>query len=348
MSRLSKLGDVVVRCLLDARKPSYSEIKGALQRKSVSTINVVKEKPEVFYPPQATGVKLATIQQIINSNTDLLDMAISELGLPDIHAPGFNPNNLTDKNRRYNAKTLVRDVAENALAYIHLLPASENHHHAEVGGLARHSLEVALYSLRHITTLELPQTRFTDEMVIKKARWHYAAWVTGIIHDIGKALYDITVLGPNDIWNPLTENLIDWAKRTDVEKYEITWKYSDRHGKHTGLASLMLNNILTKEAKDFLFSVNDELQIDIQDALQPLGEPNNPLRLSLKKGEARSVHHDMMLQWDRIIGGRKTTIETAFIKRLQMMRRAWTINQPKGDIWCVGPEDVFLQYSVNL
>ncbi|MGV5003564.1 MobH family relaxase [Shewanella xiamenensis] len=346
MKKIAKLVSLAVRSfLLDGKTPDKNAVRmafGGIETKAVS-----EELVETFYPPVADGVAVVNQARIIKSNNDLIDMSIRELGLTDIHRDTFNPANLSEYNQVYNAQTLVRDVVANFLSYAHLLPASENHHHAAVGGLARHSLEVALFSLRHMASVDIRETKFTDELHGKKIRWQYAAWVIGLVHDIGKALHDMTVQADDSVWNPQLENIYDWSGRNQVSRYQVTWNYADRHGKHIGLASSMLNTVLTKAAKQYLFGTQDDLQVAIYETLSGSIEVNNSLRDSLKKGEARSVHKDMMWQWDRLTGARKMPLEAAFIKRLQMMRRGWKVNEEKADIWCLGAEDVYVSYPAS-
>lgn len=346
MKKIAKLVSLAVRSfLLDGKAPDKNAVRmavGGIETKAVS-----EELVETFYPPVADGVAVVNQARIIKSNNDLIDMSIRELGLTDIHRDTFNPANLSEYNQVYNAQTLVRDVVANFLSYAHLLPASENHHHAAVGGLARHSLEVALFSLRHMASVDIRETKFTDELHGKKIRWQYAAWVIGLVHDIGKALHDMTVQADDSVWNPQLENIYDWSGRNQVSRYQVTWNYADRHGKHIGLASSMLNTVLTKAAKQYLFGTQDDLQVAIYETLSGSIEVNNSLRDSLKKGEARSVHKDMMWQWDRLTGARKMPLEAAFIKRLQMMRRGWKVNEEKADIWCLGAEDVYVSYPAS-
>ncbi|WP_413495379.1 MobH family relaxase [Shewanella baltica] len=346
MKKIAKLISLAVRSfLLDGKAPDKNAVRMAVG--GVETNAVSEELVETFYPPVADGVAVVNQAKIIKSNNDLIDMSIRELGLTDIHRDTFNPANLSEYNQIYNAQTLVRDVVANFLSYAHLLPASENHHHAAVGGLARHSLEVALFSLRHMASVDIRESKYTDELHGKKIRWQYAAWVIGLVHDIGKALHDMTVQADNSIWNPQLENIYDWSGRNQVTRYQVTWNYADRHGKHIGLASSMLNTVLNKAAKQYLFGTQDDLQVAIYETLSGSIEVNNALRDSLKKGEARSVHKDMMWQWDRLTGARKMPLEAAFIKRLQMMRRGWKVNEEKADIWCIGAEDVYVSYPTS-
>lgn len=299
----------------------------------------------IAYPPRADGVDIHPVEVICAAQNDLLKLIMFELGLIDPLKVGFNSNILNDKTRVFNYQTLVQPVVEKFIGYAHLLPASENHHHAAVGGLVRHSLEVSLYSLRHFTKLELPAVRFPDELISKRSRWEYAAWVTGLAHDLGKPLFDMKVISPSGlVWNPNSQDIYTWKSINQVLKYQVEWRHTSRHGKHTGLAAIILERILTPEAKRFLFDGSDDLQIMMQEALSGIDNGHNPILQALKKGEARSVHNDMKWQWDRLTGGRKQTLEAAFVKKLTMIRREWKINiLNESKIWVIG-QDAFVTY----
>ncbi len=59
---------------------------------------------------------------------------------------------ISDGDIREDAFTFTNLVLKPLIEYIrwiHLLPASENHHHNGIGGLLSHSLEVAMISLKN-------------------------------------------------------------------------------------------------------------------------------------------------------------------------------------------------------
>src|SRR5438132_12055089 len=70
------------------------------------------------------------------------------------------------------------------------LPASEQHHHAEPGGLYQHSLEVALKALEEFEGNIVMEHR-SDSTVDSfrssrnRPRWQYATFIGGLCHDLG-------------------------------------------------------------------------------------------------------------------------------------------------------------------
>lgn len=113
------------------------------------------------------------------------------------------------------------------IRWIHLLPASENHHHNGIGGLLSHSLEVAMISLKNANHSELRPIGYQDEEVIRRKVYLYAAFICGLVHDAGK-VYDIDIVSLNLsktlTWAPSSQSLLDWARENNVVEYEIHWR----------------------------------------------------------------------------------------------------------------------------
>ena len=89
------------------------------------------------------------------------------------------------------------------------LPASAAHHHAEPGGLYRHSLEVALKALEEFEG-NMKMERRPDGSVDSfrssrnRSRWQYATFIAALCHDSGK-LFELEVRGKGETWCPLDE-----------------------------------------------------------------------------------------------------------------------------------------------
>lgn len=66
------------------------------------------------------------------------------------------------------------------------LPASEAHHHAEIGGLLRHGLETMLEALMLRRNQLLPLGTPAEEIARHQDLWTYAATTSALLHDVGK------------------------------------------------------------------------------------------------------------------------------------------------------------------
>ena len=79
------------------------------------------------------------------------------------------------------------------------LPASAAHHHAEPGGLYRHSVEVALKALEEFEgnmKMEQRPDGSVDSFRSSRnrSRWQYATFIASLCHDLGK-VFDLEVRG---------------------------------------------------------------------------------------------------------------------------------------------------------
>ncbi|HAW3612348.1 TPA: helicase, partial [Escherichia coli] len=121
---------------------------------------------------------------------------------------------ISDGDIREDAFTFTNLVLKPLIEYIrwiHLLPASENHHHNGIGGLLSHSLEVAMISLKNANHSELRPIGYQDEEVIRRKVYLYAAFICGLVHDAGK-VYDIDIVSLNLsktlTWAPSSQSLL--------------------------------------------------------------------------------------------------------------------------------------------
>lgn len=92
---------------------------------------------------------------------------------------------------RYNL--LYVDLFRNIASYVQHLPASESHHHAYLGGLLEHSLEVATFAGR-IAGRFLYTADGEEQIAQWSALYTFAMVSGGALHDIGKIVTDIDVV----------------------------------------------------------------------------------------------------------------------------------------------------------
>lgn len=79
-------------------------------------------------------------------------------------------------------------LIQNFLSLVQRLPASESHHHAGDGGLARHTLDVAALALRQAAGRSFPPNGKTEDIPRLTAVWKYGILVAALLHDVGKVL----------------------------------------------------------------------------------------------------------------------------------------------------------------
>ena len=136
---------------------------------------------------------------------------------------------------------------------VHLLPASENHHHAGLGGLFLHSLEVATHARR--ISEEFLYGREESPTIQGEAEniWRLAVTLAGLVHDSGKLLTDIRAsdLTGQKIWNPFLEDIEDWGSQSKMDRYYLTW-LPKRVGKHERSGGMLLLSLLGPDCIGYL------------------------------------------------------------------------------------------------
>ena len=129
------------------------------------------------------------------------------------------------------------------------LPASAEHHHAEPGGLYRHSLEVALKALEEFEG-NIMRERRPDGSVDSfrssqnRPRWQYATFIAALCHDLGK-LFDLEVRGKGETWCPTEEPYAQFGRRTKTPV--ASWNPERVHGGHAKLSGFLMPHVITRE-----------------------------------------------------------------------------------------------------
>ncbi len=148
--------------------------------------------------------------------------------------------------------TQVRALAERLLQRFAVtvgdLPASAQHHHAEPGGLYRHSLEVALKALEEFEGNMIMERR-PDGSVDSfrssrnRPRWQYATFIAALCHDLGK-LFELEVRGRGETWCALDEPYAEFGRRTKTPV--ASWRPDREHGAHAKLSSFAIHHVLSR------------------------------------------------------------------------------------------------------
>src|SRR5207245_4198258 len=154
--------------------------------------------------------------------------------------------------------TQVRALAERLLERFAVtvgdLPASAAHHHAEPGGLYKHSLEVALKALEEFEgniAMELRSDGSVDSFRSShnRPRWQYATFIAALCHDLGK-LFELEVRGKGETWCPLDEPYAEFGRRTKTPV--ASWWPDRQRGAHAKLSSYLMHHILSRADLTYL------------------------------------------------------------------------------------------------
>ncbi|AIW22715.1 hypothetical protein F0267_01110 [Vibrio coralliilyticus] len=241
-----------------------------------------------------------------------------------------------ERDKIYNFDTLYRQVIFNFADQVGQLPASESHHHNWPGGLLKHSLEVADMSFQFAKSQDIEAIGLNDIEAQRRGPWQYAAFVIGLLHDVGKSITDMNVHGikmdgSTVRWNPSLTTLNQFLREQECERYFVdmnpTTRYVDGSGRfkrHEGMASVMLERILTPEAIHYITSSPDAgfgLWEQITSILSGKSG-HHYLESSLKQAEQLSVYRSFTKARSTFhLKDRRRSVAEVYIEQLHRMRK---------------------------
>ncbi|WP_075881788.1 MobH family relaxase [Vreelandella massiliensis] len=231
------------------------------------------------YPPFARGLPVASADKIMETQSALIADIRKGLALGD------------------EFDTLVLPVISRFAEYVHLLPASENHHHRGAGGLFRHSLEVGFYAARASEAVVFTRQSYPSATKALEPRWRMASFLGGLFHDAGKPISDVTVVTPDGKheWNTFTDPTIyEWATRLGIERYHLRWT-ANRHGRHERHTPHALYQLMTVDMKGYMQEAGKEVPEALMDALTGLSV-TTPLSKLIIQADSNSVEKDLREQ----------------------------------------------------
>ncbi|MFC0323697.1 MobH family relaxase [Gallibacterium melopsittaci] len=132
-------------------------------------------------------------------------------------------------------------------------PASENHHHAYLGGMLDHTLDVIFIALKLRQSYLLPQNAKAEDQAQQSDIWTIIIFYSALIHDIAKIITDIHIdTYPNyQRWYPWQGKLANFYRF----KYIPTRDYH----LHPIMGSYMINYLLTALSLDWIAKYPDAL-----------------------------------------------------------------------------------------
>ncbi|WP_299021010.1 MobH family relaxase [uncultured Photobacterium sp.] len=292
----------------------------------------------IKYPPSAEGIPLLDEASIGHAFRSVIKETFLSsgmtMGTPDEKFPCF-------------ANTYL-PVINKLIGYYHLLPASEYHHHNEVGGLISHCLEVGLMSLRLAKNRKVEPIGFQDVERRREPRWQFATWLCGVMHDCGKIISDINVVSmraEDVIWQPQAETIYEWADKNNVERYHIVWNPHRAHRGHEKIAAIMITSMINGIVKKWLFDPTDDLSAPIVSALQNYNKRDGYIEVCVRTADHLSAERDLKTQFHKLLGKRRSGLEQSLLNAIKDCRKnKWKkVNKPNSRLFVIHDE-VYLRY----
>lgn len=222
-------------------------------------------------------------------------------------------------------------------SYVHLLPASQSHHHRGAGGLLRHSLEVGLYALQSSERVLLDIAVLPAKRREMEPRWQLAVFLAALCHDAGKPMTDMTIANRDRtvIWKPIKESLYDWANCNKIISYYLDWR-EGRGRQHTALSNLVADRIIGTDTLAWIEEGGIELIIWLMESLNANPAASNSIHDLVIKADQTSVERDLKTMGATMAGfDLGVPIERMLIDIMRRLTRegVWLVNEPWARVW---------------
>ncbi|WP_281687536.1 MobH family relaxase [Pseudomonas citronellolis] len=223
--------------------------------------------------------------------------------------------------QQYDA--LYRQPLERFAELVQLLPASENHHHAHLGGLLDHGLEIVAYALKIRQTYLLPIGAPPESQSAQAEAWSAAAAYGALIHDLGKIAVDVVVeLQGGGTWHP-------WHGPI-TKPYRFRYVKGREYQLHGAASALIYAQILNKGILDWL-SGFPELWKPLIYLLAGQYENAGILGEIVVKADSASVAQELGGNPDRALAAPKQSLQRQLGEGLRyLVREKFKLNHPDG------------------
>jgi len=294
--------------------PSQQEVKLA--------INEATFKPR--YPPFDNGFPLITIDEIIDTQFELIQRIK--------FAFGYSPEQFD---------LMVMPVIKNYASYVHLLPATDQEHHNNAGGLFRLGLEVGFYALQAADGKIYSNKETAERRRVLHPKWVYATFVAGLCSEMYLPYTTMTVVSSDGTsWPAVSKRLYDWAAERNSTKYYIHWTDNVSSNNQTWQPSpiFILTMVLPDIARDYL---NEGNEIIFSSMLNSIGGMSRHSDGNLV-GELVRKYKDIIIDKDikanpsyygKLTVGTHLAPTVIDIMRELIKDGAWTVNIKNSRIW---------------
>lgn len=124
-------------------------------------------------------------------------------------------------------------------------PASESHHHAYLGGLLDHGLELVGHALKIRQGYLLPPGVPPEDQAVQSDAWTAAVAYAGLLHDLGKIAVDIEVeLEDGSCWHP-------WLG-VITQPYRFRYVHNRDYQLHDKMTALLCPQIISHDSLNWL------------------------------------------------------------------------------------------------
>ncbi len=220
--------------------------------------------------------------------------------------------------------------------YVHLLPASERHHHRGAGGLLRHGLECSAYALELARDIIIAPHETPRQRKIIEPRWMLGLFVAALCHDIGKPATDVEVVDEQgNAWNPMDMSLTEWTQTQHVDRYFLRWR-SQRYKLHEALTGLLVDRVLSNATRSWMAIAGPHVLIETLGALTGISDTLGEMARLVKEADQSSTQQDLSDQPFTSLPETGVPVDSFVIDAMRGLYREhpqWEVNKPGCRLW---------------
>ncbi len=291
--------------------------------------------PGTRYPPFPEGCEIVEPRRLLAGHRTQIARLKQSLGLSE-----------------QEFRTVIDPVLVRYAEFVHLLPASQDHHHKGRGGLLRHGLEVAFHAARMSGAVIYDADATPRERRNREKVWRVATALAGLLHDVGKPVCDMKITSDTGLlWNFALQEygyrLVPWARDNKVQRYFVSWREDRTHNRHAFHGPGIARLLIPKQTRTFLTPDNTMEMLDqIDEAIGGYAVQSKIAHVVLKADQA-SVTLDLKLNG----GGDGSqafmpSVERYLVEGTRRMIKSgrWKINEPGGMVY-VFREGLFINWK---
>ena len=292
----------------------------AVQIKQIVSARRIEDLQRIpRYPPFMEGLPVYAPAELLATQHELTGGIHNLIANAELLATHYNP-------------AMLR-----LAAFVHLLPASQAHHHRGAGGMLRHSLEVGLWALQQTEGKLIRGVTTPQQRRVIEPRWRLAVFLAGICHDLGKVVTDLTVTdrANEQRWRPYHQGVYDWALSHDIENYFLHWQ-EGRGKHHTNVSSTLIDAVIAKESFDWISDGSTDVVIWLTESLNSNPGQTNQIHDYVIKADQLSVERDLKTMGVAMAGyeiGVPVERYLTDIMRRLVREGVWRINEPSARVW---------------
>ena len=275
----------------------------------------------IVYPPPKKGLPACSVEELLERYQDPIARIQDAIGCDNSEWRG-----------------IMLPVIERFAAYVHLLPASEVHHHRGPGGLLQHSLEVARLSAQwgqrkvFVEPKRPPKDKHHCEPL-----WVMACAVAGLSHDAGKPGCDLRVANQDGSlkWVAYNGALYPWLRAHGMRRYWLHWTEGRRHNLHMGFTPGALQHIWTDALIEH-FARDPAIHPTLIEVLSGVADPASPMASVVLRADRASVNNDLKTsRYDPNALSLGVPVDRYFVDAMRRLakRGKWTCNVPGARLW---------------